>query len=279
MNFKFDIKKYGLVFMVLGYSLASNNVSGAAETKDHTPIWEAADQYINIVQKDDYLGEKTSLNQHPIELSSEDISKVLGRISVTKDKTLLSKSRTIPLFQAAVAEHLSQHLSRALSLSDTKEDVTFAVMTLQSQGFGKVKTSVSGRVFYDDNKLNIIVGDLFAPTVPENYNSPSVGLTTIDRRLHPHRPGLRSFARQHPHQFIPAQGISLHQVKNEQRSDWLLLDIAEREADSNALNATVKKSADLNIEQRLLQLEGLYIKKRISEDEYRQQRKRILSEI
>jgi len=265
--------------MFLGYCLASNNVSGAVETKDHIPIWEAADQYINIVQKDDYLGEKTSSNQHPIELSPKEISRVLERISVTKDKTLLSKSRTIPLFQPAVAEHLSQHLSRALSLSDTKEDVTFAVMTLQSQGFGRVKTSVSGRVFYDDNKLNIIVGDLFAPTVPENYNSPSVGLTTIDRRLHPHRPGLRSFARQHSHQFVPAQGVSLYQVNNEQRNDWLVLDIAEREADSNVLNATVKKSADLNIEQRLLQLEGLYIKKRISEDEYSQLRKRILSEI
>ncbi|MEO0424127.1 MAG: SHOCT domain-containing protein [Pseudomonadota bacterium] len=168
--------------------------------------------------------DRYGLNEHPVELSPDDLKPILQAITVRADG-LFSNNELETLFSPQQATLLAGQIAKGLQLAGPDQDVTF-VMQRRSRRLVLLSglALTSGRIFFADGKLNIIIGEL-----DRQRNREFERLFDTTGAVQPY--ALSSGTRKRNSgalkgQLLAYEGLS-NQVtsKGKVRTDWILIDV------------------------------------------------------
>ncbi len=229
--------------------------------KPQQSIWQHRDQFVAVVEKDG--PPSTPPNNHPAELSTDQIQGALGTLTLN-DK---GAENSIPLFSNDELKVLGEQIRTGLAQASPEEDITFAIIGnhLSFYGLAKRRMVTTGRVFYYNRKLNLILGMIHEDV--SDYD---------DRRLKPFYPGSRTVSTKPVLKVTASTGENILFASD--RPDWLILspNSATPPVTQTPVPEKVSSPASRSIEERLLLLDELKRKNLISEDEYQTKRRKIL---
>ena len=207
------------VFLILSFSCSAMDLFG----NDEEVIWRVSlNQYIKYAEQD---SRKLGKNEHPIDLDEKQIGYSLKALEY-EDDGLLSFSETIkPVFTSRQIKVLSENLVKGLRNASPEQDIIFVLEKAESKMLGlKEKTYLAGRAFYKNNKLNIIMGEyeFFRSEAFESTYDPG-GQQAVPYSFNFGKRTKKS--KSFEGKKFNAIGVNFNQLKGEQRSDWLLIDI------------------------------------------------------
>jgi hypothetical protein len=248
------------------FILALATTSPAAPQK---PLWQSSDQFVALEPQDSLPTAPAAANDHPATLTSDRIAAILASLEIRA----ADNDKPAALFTRSSVQTIAPHLAQGLLQASPAEDVTFAVIGLHDTLYGLAKTPkvTTGRVFYKNGRLNIIIG-LAQQEVRERD----------DRRLFPFTPGKRQKTLSGEWQLLPPparKGSTL------ERKDWVTF-AADWQEPATELNAPPGQPAAVQpgmrtndhrtAAERLTTLKELRDKGLISEAEYQGKRAQIL---
>jgi hypothetical protein len=259
-----------------------------------TTIWGDDDEFVRLVPQDTQNAGAAHTNAHPVTLPAKALAFALSKITFNH-----GGDEAVPLLDNNAVKRIAPEISKALGRASPAQDVTFAINTRAPGAFGGSNVvSVAGRVFYVDNRLQMIVGEMHESTVSREFFRSPGGSLKIDRRLQPHRVGERLRETLHDGAvFDSHDGVEAVAVNGKTRADWIAIDLARATQSGVTAPQTPRGSADrapavtaperaveplprrLDAEERLLQLERLRERKLITEEEYQRKRKLIIDEL
>ncbi len=274
--------------------------AATASSNETVAVWKNIDQFVVLAPQDAPVGDTAPPNDQPVAIEPADLSAALGKLRVYEGK---GSQEGVPLFEAVAAENLATQLGIALRRATSGQDILFAIeMQQKSALFGSNPVSVAGRVFYQNQRLNMIIGELHVSTVTAEYKTYPIGYPKLDRRLHPHQTGRRSQeARFDPvARFATSDGVNLYERDGKVRSDWLVVEVgafvkrSQPAAEAPAVPPATKSAsaapesvgaaqihggASPSFEERLLRLKHLREQDLITAEEYDRKRKEILDQL
>jgi len=194
---------------------------GSEDDKDI--IWKIGlNQYIKYAEQD---STKFGKNEHPVELNEKEIDYALKALEF-EEKTLLSfTEQTRTVFTPLQLKVLSQSLSQGLKKAKPDQDIIFVLERSESKLLGmKEKSFHSGRIFYKDGKLNIIMGDydFFRSEAFEKTYDPG-GQSAIPYSFNFGKRTRQSKAFEGANFNIT--GVGNKQLNGDLRHDWLVIDV------------------------------------------------------
>ncbi len=313
------ITNHLIILFFLGALTVPTGVSAALFGGDENVIWQSgSSQFIKYSKQDssDFGG-----NDHPVELDPRNIATVLEslRFQVKKSGLFSSGDEEKPVFSITQARRLAENLAKGLREAGPEQDITFVLLKEVSQLI--VLTDhvfVTGRAFYKDGRLNIIIGDYdrFKNEEYERvYDSSGQLAGAYNFNF-----GFRSSASTNvPGNVVNMDGIQNKVINNDVRQDWIVLDIdqaaraiAQQKGQRNKEEGGMSREMRLeaarmqkeqrelklemarmreqmknsgggsdgkSVEERLETLEKLYDEDMISQEEYETKREQILSDI
>jgi len=238
-------------------------LTATAHAAPQKPFWQSGDQFVTLAPQDSLPAATVEPNDHPVKLTRDRIASILASLEIrTADK-----DKAEALFTPSSVQTIAPHLLQGLLQASPAEDVVFAVIGLHNTLYGLAKAPkvTTGRVFYKDGRLNIIIG-LAQQEVRDRD----------DRRLFPFTPGSRQKALPGEWQLLaqPARkGCTL------ERKDWVMFSAEWQEpaAELSAPPPPAKAASDGRTPaERLTTLKDLRDKGLISEEEYQKKRAPIL---
>jgi len=247
-------------------------LTATAHAATQKPFWQSGDQFVTLAPQDPLPGATAEPNDHPVNLTRDRIASILASLEIrTADK-----DKAEALFTPSSVQTIAPHLLQGLLQASPAEDVVFAVIGLHNTLYGLAKAPkvTTGRVFYKDGRLNIIIG-LAQQEVSDRD----------DRRLFPFTPGSRQKALQGEWKILPQldqKGYSLT------RKDWVAFSdewrtpVAEQNlpATPGAPAQPAMRSNDTRTPaERLTTLKELSEKGLISAEEYQKKRAQILDDL
>lgn len=270
---------------VAGFLLAgcASVAIGTAEAGSGRTVWKSREQFVDVVPREPE-GSGSAVNEHPASVSPLELRRLLSSVALSRegDETSLFSETELKVLESAGVKGLRQ--------AGPDEDVTFAVFGYHTalQGFLKETRVTTGRMFYQDGKLNLILG-IAQREVMDNE----------DRRLNPFVPGSRLKQADLAGRITAAAGGVPFTMK---RPDWLVFSpysdsppVVEavqprpESAAPVAVPATQPQEPSKRVdrptnqtrspEERLILLNDLKQKGLITDEEYRAKRLRILDEI
>jgi hypothetical protein len=292
----------GALLLLWASMLAGCGIAGARDRgpDESVVVWEDGnEQWVRLEPRDDA---GSPANEHPAQVAAAQISGALASLQVVEDEDPAE-----PVFTAQEMRELGDAIARALAQASPEQDVTF-----RSRGSvaltGKKLKSVhynSGRVFEQEGKLNLILGD-----VQRRAKTKSV-YGKWDQDFSEPRSASRSASASHDWKLVVPAGVEQHAG----RDDWLVFDNAQLAALSapapavaptaaaapaapapaptsatapaapapaapavqNAPAAPAAASPEADMERRLRTLKDLHDKGLITEEAYRAKVEEILS--
>jgi hypothetical protein len=247
---------------------------GGDKAESNSVIWSQRDQFVRIEAQDRGNG-PVPPNDHPVQLSAEQIRTMLGSL----DAHFEDEEKPVPLFTYKELEILGDAISTGLATAQPREDVTFAIVGIHREfiSFTSDRQYVSGRVFYQDGKLNLIIAHLH-----DHY------WANVDRRLYPVETGSRKYTAPDPRKAaprswkpVPVAGLETPTVAGLKRNDWLVLNpdpqlwktaLAEKKEAKETAREAIREagevretSVQLEAEQQKLKAEMQEMKQAIEE--------------
>jgi len=270
--------------------------AAAANSNKSIEIWKSLDEFVVLAPQDALAGDATPRNDEPIVIEPAKLAAALAKLRVHEGKGV---PETIPVFESDAARRLAGPLSTALERATADQDVLFAIdMSQRAALLGSKPVSVAGRAFYQNQRLQLIIGELHVSTIPPEYKNYPIGYPKPDRRLHPHQTGERAKEAHYDPAaaFETGDDVSLSVQHGKVRSDWLVLNVAALAAGElpaaapttvSMGNATTPSagaakpsgSASPSIEERLLRLKRLREQDLITDEEYKRKRNEILDQL
>lgn len=241
-------------------------------------IWKLQEQYVALTPQDTKSGAYPP-NAHPVTLDGDDIQDALKSLELWDEGGFFRNEESHPVFTQGQAEMLGRFIAEALLKAKPQEDAIFTI-----RGYGgvvldtfKEREWTSGRVFYSDGKLNLIIGTFklkkdrgvrnaeAAHGVIDNYND-----------LYFDPGNRRKPTGKMPGRIVATAGISyLGGEDDATRPDWVLIDIptaalAYREGQiPEEQRKTAEKSkqeaAKLTLERRQMREEMARLRQQIKE--------------
>jgi len=275
----------GMVLLLVALSLAgcASMKTGGADVGSGQTVWKVRDQFVDVVPQERGGGIPVAANDHPAMVSSAEIRGALASVVVV----MPGKGAPAPLFSETELKVLEDAGVKALRQAGPNEDVTFAVFGYYStlEGFLKETKVTTGRMFYQDGRLNLILGIVHRDVMDNE-----------DRRLYPFVPGSRLKPSAIDGRIAAAAGGVPFTTK---RPDWLVFSLSSdarpvTEAAQPRTEPVVvpaippqktPKSVDRptkqpkSLEERLIILNGLKNKGLVTDDEYQKKRLEILNEL
>ena len=187
---------------------------------DDIVYWSSPGQYVKIVEQDwDRDHRKAPRNDHPARLDSQQLAIVLSSLQGWRPEDSPERNRSVPLFTSQEVSSLASRLAEALNRAGPEQDVVFAVVDFH-QGFsGDSRRSTAARVFVENNRLNMIFGDVLRSALASDDSD------DISHYEKPHRAGKRMESYGRDIIVNVAHGISHHRVIERPRLDWVTIDV------------------------------------------------------
>ncbi|MGQ0657726.1 MAG: SHOCT domain-containing protein [Chromatiales bacterium] len=218
---------------------------------DGTYLFEGGRQYVKLVKQESRDGTAAIPNDHPVELTPEQVRTVLEAITIQHTGGIITeKQEALPLFSAGELSTLNTALSRGLERAKPVEDIIFVVGGSHPGVIAKENKGSSGRVFYLAGKLNLILGDVQRMMESQEQKKRNMaagcGDCPIDERVDPFRIASRYKAGKLPGPVSIITGLDFGKVNGKTRGDWLILDvpkvIAAVEKEKNKLSPSAEKA-------------------------------------
>ncbi len=280
-------------------------------------IWQGAPN--NYFKYDDQDSTKYGKNEHPVELEEKEIIDALTGLEFT-ETSILNVETDVSVFSYSQVRLLAEYLSKGLLKAKSGQDIIFVVGGKRSKLIVlKTKTFLTGRAFYKDNKLNIIIGEYdFARNAAfETVLDPGdTGEIAYNFSFGSRTSRSKNFEEN----INRISGVSQKLIKKKPRQDWFEIDIklaaesyiankkvkenpvtnqdralkieaaklAKQRREMRAEMARIRKdmskqdnssSTTRSIEERITTLDELLSKELISQEEYAVKRKEILNDI
>jgi hypothetical protein len=200
---------------------AAAPVDGDARDGAPKTFWASPGQAVRLVAQD----RPVPPNDHPAALSPAELRTILAALAVFGEPAFLGAgAEPIFVFTEDEARVLAQALATALAEARPDQDVAFTVEGERNAFFfAQEPVTIGGRVFYDDQRLHIIFGDLHQPAgrpAPDRHGSAKTG-----ERLYPVRIGMRAGDIAHHWRIVPTEGQSFHIGADTTRGDWIEIDV------------------------------------------------------
>lgn len=241
-------------------------------------VFQAGQQYVKIVKREKGEGS----NAQPVRLTPQQVRTVLEGIKVRKDTGLLSENNEqVPVFVESEISTLSAAISRGLEQAKADEDLIFVVIGMHEGILTKEQIGISGRVFYEDGKLNLIFGEFksLSGVSEEKARNLAAGCgdCPVDERTNPFKIATRSDAGKMDDPIAITEGLEFKTYDNKLRPDWLVLDVnkmvAAAEKIKNKLPPALEKeqaraqaeAAKANLERRQMREELARMRKEIDQ--------------
>lgn len=287
-------------------------------------LWKSGQNlYIKTAKQNKYGNGETILNQHPVTLNPTDIRNAINNIYVWNKSFFtgaLKDNDAETVFSQEQARLLGTYLAAGLQKASPQEDIIFA-LTRRKKGFlfTKDTTYTTGRAFYVNGKLNIIMGeyDKLGDKFLERAHASSGASEVQYNFSHGKRAKHSGFDKA----IIISDGLNTYSENNKNRTDWFVIDVQLASAtylteqnnnnpqsagvDDERLRQEAAKSAqerremrlemarlrkemqeqppqeasDRSVEERLQELESLKEKNIITNEEYNAKRAEILGDI
>ncbi len=279
-------------------------------------IWSLGiNRYIKYADQDE---SKFGRNEHPIELNKKELQLALRALVIPDDGFFASDEEIKAIFTVQQIQLLSEQLPKALKNAKSEQDIIFVLESVKTKLLGlKDKAYTTGRIFFNEGKLNIIIGeyDFFRNEAFEKTYDPG-GQSAV-----PYNFNLGK--RTKPSKAFKGISINITGIENKKlnkiRHDWFVIDvkvaaeayIAEKNKKQNPVRvedkqlkieaaklakqrremraemarmrkevqAVSKGSSTKSIEERMTTLDELLGKKLITQEEYDSKRKEILNDI
>ncbi len=277
-------------------------------------IWEQTEQFVRLVAIED----KAALNNHPIALDPVEVEQALASLQLWTKGGVFRDEQSLPVYPKSQASTIARYLVDALNKASPNEDVIFNI-----RGYADVLLSVgrerqwtTGRVFYKDGKLNLIVGEYQKRIDKAKKNvEGSFGVAEDFRDVNFDIAGRRSKGHM-PGRIVNTAGVEHGEAD---RADWVAIEVlkaakayrdgqtpvAARKEEEKVRNEAAKltlerremreemarmrkelktlqeggSSKALPLEERLAKLQKLLDKGLISADDFKQRKAAILDDI
>ncbi|PHS71142.1 MAG: hypothetical protein COB23_02470 [Methylophaga sp.] len=212
-------------------------------------VWQGNYDYVAIVPTE---RANQPPNNHPIQLSPQDIYNLLGSIRLSdQDNSFFnldffsSDSEDIEQYQfdnqvAASADALfnpkelrkiSVPISKAFAGLTSSQDIVFSVSGSHSGSFGKSTRTTTARIFYQDHQLHLIFGEVLVD-IKKKYLRKGLS-SDVPEKIEDHdlknfrlKIGSRTEASSH---IMVLRTDNMHRLNVRQRktrTDWLIIDTA-----------------------------------------------------
>lgn len=317
----------GTLFIILGLTAACPPAATAIDlipdifkkTKINSSVWNDQEQYVALGPQGE---EHTSYppNNHPTTIKPGDLQDALSSLELWAQGGFFRNEETAPLFTREQSQVLGRYVAEALMKAKPDEDVIFNV-----RGYGSValdtlkeKEWTSGRFFFVDGKLNLIIGSyqIKKDRGVRNAEAAHGILNNFDDVYFD--PGSRDTKSKMPGRVTSTAGVSMLGGEQGTRTDWILIDVpqavaqyrdnlvpqAEKERNAKVRAEAAKLTLERRemreemarlrqelkqlkggtmdprtVEDRLAQLKQLKDKDLITEEEFKRRRDEILKEI
>lgn len=186
-------------------------------------VWELQEQYIRLVAHDE-----GPPNDHPVSLSPGEVVAALASVQIWEEGGIFRNEERSRVFDTSMAKLLGTYVAKALASAAPNEDVNFLLRGYQDVALDIAKTRYwhSGRVFYRDGRLNVILGEYRKQLDKGKRNvEGSFGILEEDLRDVYFNPGFRDKHNKLDGRVIVANGVELARVDGEQRTDWFVIDV------------------------------------------------------
>ncbi len=264
-------------------------------------IWKAGNnQFFKYANQDK---SNSGENDHPVELTAKGLTTVLGSLKFREQESPVKEQKLQPLFSAKQAKLMGQYLAIGLENAKPEQDVIFALEKSNRRllGLKSDQLFVAGRAFYQDAKLNIIVGDYDRPRdagYEAAYDPTNVGIV----RYHFDYGSRAKISSNFSKTIVKVDGVKHKKIDNAQRENWLVIDVQAafaantRNARNRQLEETARKREEIreildndavpsvksltpSLEDRFTTLQQLKDKGLITDEEYAEKRKQLLNEL
>ena len=235
-------------------------------------IWELKEQYVRLVR----LENRALPNEHPAGLEVIEVEQALSSLQLWVAGGILRDEEAVAVYPRKQAALIARYVTEALAKAAPDEDVTFNVRgyTDVMLSIAKTKEWTTGRVFYREGKVNLIIGEYRKQLDKAKKNvEGAFGIIDDFRDVH-FQMGSRRSKGKMPGRIVTTEGVELHQ-NGKIRPDWVVLDIekaalAFRESQIPAAVRTEglkakAAAAKLTLERRDMRQEMARMRKEIKE--------------
>jgi Short C-terminal domain len=240
-------------------------------------IWAEKEQYVSLSTQGK-RGEAFPPNSHPVTLEVADIRDALQSLEVWSEGGFFRNEESHPVFTDAQAEVLGRYVSEALIQAKPTEDIIFTV-----RGYGKIALDTlkerewsSGRIFFADGKLNIIIGTYRIRKDRGIKNAEAAhGVTDNYADLYFDPGNRKKQTSKMEGRIVTTTGVSIPTMAEDGRSDWVAVDVplaaqAYREAlipeeQKKTTQKAKQETAKLTLERRQMREEMARLRQQIKE--------------
>lgn len=120
-------------------------------------IWEQNEQYVRLVTIED----KAMPNSHPVSLDPVEVEQALASLQLWTKGGVFRDEQSLPVYPKGQAATIARYVVDALKKASPGEDATFNLRSYADVllSVGREREWTTGRVFYKDGKLNLIIGE------------------------------------------------------------------------------------------------------------------------
>ena len=279
-------------------------------------LWISGENlFIKLTEQDKSKSGKTPPNSHPVELEQKDIAEAIELIKILSKDYYEGKDLD-RVFPINISRLIAEHIAKGLKEARPNQDIIYTLAGKKVVSLGAQEARYqTGRVFYLDGKLNIIIGE---------YDHPGDKLKEMvyaggNEKVHYHFPKAKraKASKKFKDNVVKVDGIENVKIGKKTRKDWFTIDIEKtkrviaKSRDNEKLSDDeLKKSledarlakerremrlemarirqemkqnknatGDKSVEDRLQNLKSLKEKGLISDSEYEIKRTEILNDI
>jgi len=200
--------------------------AAAAQEEEGDALWQSGEQYVRLAPREEAA---VAPNEHPVRLAAEDLRDLLRSLLVRGQKRwfAISVKEPVPLFAPLMSSTLATALAEGLARAGPEQDVVFLLFgKYKAGGLFADRKAVAGRVFYRDERLHLILGDVLRSIRYGPERDVRGYETEVDRRIHPFRVGSRGRKGARGWELLPQEGVSIHGGDGKPRPDWLEIELA-----------------------------------------------------
>ncbi|MEQ8290154.1 MAG: SHOCT domain-containing protein [Gammaproteobacteria bacterium] len=210
------------IVLFMGVCFISN---AHALFEDKNIIWKSGYNQFVLVNFDT---KKHGPNQHPVKINLEEIDAALKSLTLRGEGFSGQDEQPEPVFTFLTARRLAENIVKGLNQASPDQDLFFTVQSSKRKLMILTKKFVtSGRAFYRDDKLNIIIGDYEIALNDELERILDPGETGTSATLF----GLDDAERSgqmlggFDEDVLMVRGIEYKTVNEKRRKDWFVIDL------------------------------------------------------